>query len=224
MTRDFSIPDTLRLTASLLSRDSGLLPPVGAAWFGAVVILTAVVQSGMPFGASVVSLLVGSFFSALLTYAAVGRYTPSLNEAVSVASQAYLSVLVVSVISFVAAMIGLVFLIIPGVAVMVLFALVVPIVMAERPGIIATFRRSFDLVWPAVLPILGFIVIIAIPAFIAIALGSAFIDAIIPGMTGLAVSGGLQAAAGGIISIYASAAVYLTLTGGQRADVAGTFD
>lgn len=224
MTRDFSISDALRLTASLLSRDSSLFPPVGAAWFGTVVILTALVQSGMPFGASVVSLLVGSFFSALLTYAAVGRYTPSLNEAASVASKAYLSVLVVSVISFAAAMIGLIFLIIPGVAAMVLFALVVPIVMAERPGVIATFRRSFDLVWPSILPILGFIVIIAIPAFIVIALGSAFVEAIIPGMTGIAVSGGLQAAASGIISIYASAAVYLTLTGGQPADVAGTFD
>lgn len=224
MTRDFSISDALRLTISLLSRDSGLLPPVGAAWFGAVVILTALVQSGMPFGASIVSLLVGSFFSAMLTYAAVGRYTPSLNEAASVASRAYLPVLAVSVISFVAAMIGLIFLIIPGLVIMVLFALVVPIVMAERPGIVATFRRSVDLVWPSILPILGFVLIIAIPAFIVIAVGSALVEAIIPGMTGIAVSGGLQAAASGILSIYASAAVYLTLTGGQPADVAGTFD
>ncbi len=225
MTRDFSISDALRLTFSLLSRDSGLLPPVGAAWFGAIVILSAVVQSGMPFGATVVSLLVGSFFSAMLTYSAVGRYTPGLNEAASVAARAYGLVLVVSAISFVAAMIGLVFLIIPGLVIMVLFALVVPIVMAERPGIVETFRRSVDLVWPSILPILGFAVIIGLPAFIVLGLGSAIVEAFIPGLIGVSLSGGLQAAAGGILSIYASAAAYLTLTGGRRpADVAGTFD
>lgn len=201
MAREFSIADALRLQSSLMSRDASLLPLVGAVWFGLVVILTGFMQSGLLIGPTAVSLLAGSFFSAVLTYSAVGRYTPSLNEAVSVAGRAYLTVLAVSVLGFAVTMIGFFLLVLPGIAAMVLFGLVVPIVMAERPGIIETFRRSFDLVWPFVMPVLGFVVIVAIPAFIVIGLASAFIEGLLPGLTGQAISAGFQAAAGGIISI-----------------------
>ena len=52
----------------------------------------------------------------------------------------------VSVVSAIGAIIGLVFLLVPGLILLTYWALVGPVIVAERPGFIATFRRSFHMV------------------------------------------------------------------------------
>ena len=220
MAQDFSIPKTLQRTAGLLNRDKALIGPAWLIWLGAATALNVLTPSDFFIAPNILSLLVGAFFSAMLTYAAVGTYTPSLNEAASVGGRAYGPVLLVSIVSFIATMVGLVLLLLPELAAAIFLSLVVPVMMAERPPIIDTFRRSIALIMPVFFPVLGFAVIIFAPSLIAIAIASAVIE----GLFGMAVSSGAQEASAGVISIYASAAAYLTLTGGHGATIIDAFD
>ena len=220
MGQAFSIPEAISTLFDRLTRDSRLILVLGAAWFAVASLLGVVITAEpVPFVSQVGAAAIQAFFAAALTYAAVGDYAPSPSEAANVAGRAYWPVLGVTLLTGLATAIGLLLLIIPGIAVSLLFGLSIPVMMAERPTVIEAMRRSATLVWPSIWLVLFFAIVVGLPAFIVVAIVVTIVES-----ASSALAFGLTQAAAGIISVYASAAVYLVITNNKADTISGTFE
>ena len=75
-----------------------------------------------------------------------GRADLSINETVSAATPSLPAVAVASILAGIAIWIGLWFVIVPGLYLMTIWAVIVPVIVIERSGALASFGRSRDLV------------------------------------------------------------------------------
>jgi hypothetical protein len=75
-----------------------------------------------------------------------GRHDPSVRELFRSVEPVFWQLLVVSLLFGVGVGIGFLFFIVPGLVLIVLWALVAPVTVLERPGILAAFGRSRELV------------------------------------------------------------------------------
>ena len=113
-------------------------------------------------GAVFISSLIGFVISALVQ-AALTRATVSANEgrrvtfgeSLSTAFQVVLPLIGLSILWAVGIGIGFIFLLIPGIILLLVWAVAVPALVVERQGIIAAFRRSAQLTKGAKWKILG---------------------------------------------------------------------
>ncbi len=124
------------------------------------------------------STIIGSFFILALLYIGLrslvqgclvratiadseGR-TASLGECIRTALPCILPLIGASVLLVLAVGLGFILLFVPGVIVMLMFSVVVPVVVAERAGIVESFRRSAYLTAGARWKILGLFLLIAV--------------------------------------------------------------
>lgn len=95
-----------------------------------------------------------------------GQSPPSVADLLRSVEPVLLPLMAVSILYAIGVAIGFVLLIIPGVILLVIWAVVAPVTVLERPGVLAAFGRSRELVrgngWPvfSVIVIVGLAVII----------------------------------------------------------------
>jgi len=123
-----------------------------------VIYMVAAVLAGLLALAGVVGSLLGSvveLFAAFLLQAALvkavqdvrdGRADLSLGETVSAATPFLWPVAGASILAGIAITIGLALLIVPGLWLITIWAVIVPVIVIERSGALASFGRSRDLV------------------------------------------------------------------------------
>jgi hypothetical protein len=123
-----------------------------------VIYVGAAVIAGLLALAGVVGALLGSivdFFAAFLLQAALvkavqdvrdGRADLSIGETVSAATPALWPVAAASILAGIAITIGLFLVIVPGLWLITIWAVIVPVIVIERAGALASFGRSRQLV------------------------------------------------------------------------------
>ena len=75
-----------------------------------------------------------------------GRADLSLGDTVSAATPAILPVAVASILAGIAITIGLILLVVPGLILITIWAVIIPVIVLERSGALASFGRSMQLV------------------------------------------------------------------------------
>lgn len=101
-----------------------------------------------------------------------GTLDSSVGQLLSSVVPAIVPLFLVGLLSGLAIAVGLVFLIVPGVILMVFLAVVGPVTVIERPGVIAAMRRSRELVKGSGGPVFGLILFNLLLNVIASAIGS----------------------------------------------------
>ncbi len=111
-----------------------------------------------------------------------GVLDSSVGQLVSAVIPAVVPLFLVGILAAIAIVIGFVFLIIPGLVLMTIFAVVAPVTVLERPGVLSAFSRSQQLVKGNALPVFGLI-------FFNFVLG--VVGGIVAGIAGSGAAGGL---------------------------------
>ncbi|MEO0466848.1 MAG: YciC family protein [Pseudomonadota bacterium] len=145
---------------TLVTRWSVLLILLGLAWVAGgiaktiqAVLLGPETQALMGvFGLDIVPT---AFFTAAAAHAVLWAWRPTIRECLEVAARAFAMMLLVLVIYRLAFIFGLAMLILPGLAVIVLFTFAPVIVMAERPGVVQSFLGSWHITRRNIGPMVG---------------------------------------------------------------------
>lgn len=120
---------------------------------------------GASFFSSLVAIVCGALSQGALTRATVtaneGRRA-TFGESLSTAVRVLLPLIGLSILFGIAVAIGFVLLIVPGVILLLMWAVAVPSLVIERKGVIASFSRSAELTKGSRLKILGLFVVIGI--------------------------------------------------------------
>jgi hypothetical protein len=123
-----------------------------------IYLVAAVVAGVLALAGGIVGALLGSiveFFAAFLVQAALvkavqdvrdGRADLSLGETVSAAVPCLWPVAAVSILAGIAITVGLILFIVPGLYLITIWAVIVPVIVIERSGALASFGRSHQLV------------------------------------------------------------------------------
>jgi hypothetical protein len=148
----------------------------------AAVIAGALALAGGTAGAvlgSLVQLIAAYLLQATLVKAVQdvrdGRVDLSIGETVSMAAPYIWSVAAVSILAGIAITIGLILVIVPGLYLITIWAVIVPVIVIERAGVFASFGRSRDLVRGHGWHVFGTLVLVfVIMLVVGIVLGIAF--------------------------------------------------
>jgi hypothetical protein len=101
-----------------------------------------------------------------------GRRDHSVGDLIRSVERVFWPLVAVSILFGVAVAIGFVLLIIPGVILMVLWAVVAPVTVLEHPGVFAAFGRSRELVRGNAMSVFGVIVVVFLAVLVAAAVAS----------------------------------------------------
>lgn len=199
----------------LLQRDVGRLFPVLLIWaFVTFASLSADHALGFTSGLGLVSTtyLSDPFFSGICYWIALSDERTELNEAVQLSMRRYFALVALFVLASVGAGLGFLLLIIPGLALVVFWAVATPVLLSEELGPIAALRQSFHYTkkrfWPLLLLFAIYACLALAIVLVIFALGVASVDGE-PG-TGLAVESG-AAVAVNIVSVCLTASIYREL-------------
>lgn len=130
-------------------------------------------QSGFSFGrimgasffSGIISMVIAAFVQGAMTRATVAAnegQRASLVESFSTALRVLLPLIGLSLLMGIALMFGFVLLIVPGVILLLMWAVAVPVLVVERTGVIAAFGRSAELTKGVRLKILGLFLVLAV--------------------------------------------------------------
>ncbi len=137
-----------------------------------VILLAYGEKAGLILGTMVVGLLVGAFGTAAATRIAtrlVLGEEASLADAIRVAASRFLSVLGATLISSLAGGLGLVLLVIPGIYILLGFAFVAPVIIAEGTSATESLGRSWRLAKRQRMKLLGaFLLVVVVLGSLAI--------------------------------------------------------
>lgn len=95
-----------------------------------------------------------------------GRRTHSVRGLLASVEPVLLRLMAVSVLGAIGLAIGFVLLVIPGLILMVMWAVIAPVTVLERPGVFAAFGRSRELVRGNGWPVFGVLVLVYLVVFI----------------------------------------------------------
>ena len=148
---------------------------------------------------------------------------PTVAEALTISATLLLTYLAASILAGIAAGIGVLFLIVPGIYLMIKFLLVSPVIAAERIlNPITVLKRSWEITRKNSLRIFGFFLIVVIVGLVALVAVSAIFgivfNLILPASAALFANSALSALLGAAFSVViclAYAAIYKQLTGIQ---------
>lgn len=207
----------------LLERDSARLLPIGAIWIGAS-FLSGGIDYAMGFtqgiGLLSTSYLVELFFLAIACGLALDDYGSGINRAAGEASRRYLAVLGAYILSIIGIALGVLLLILPGLALAVFWCVWLPVLIAERKSPIDALKTSFEYVrgdfWAVcgLLALYTFGVVILMFVALTLNLGSVAGE---PGL-GLAVDSVLAVLLS-LLGTYLNVAIYRELTVSNGPDV-----
>jgi hypothetical protein len=149
MTRAIAPGTVINRIWELYQREAGTLLPVAAAFF-AVQFLVAIV---LPTSLAVIVILVFWILSILyqgfvveLVSAAESRHRPGIGDLINAVTPVLGTLLVISIMFAIGVGIGFILIIIPGLFLLTIWSVVVPVEVLEHRGIIGSFERSRELV------------------------------------------------------------------------------
>ncbi|MEL7108075.1 MAG: glycerophosphoryl diester phosphodiesterase membrane domain-containing protein [Pseudomonadota bacterium] len=211
----------------LLNRDVSRLLPFLSIWVAVQFGLFAIDHfMGLNRGLGLLSttFLVDPFFLGVLYLMALQDDNQGVGALTSVVLSRYLGLLGVYILTSIGIGIGLVLLVLPGLALAVLWAVALPVFLAERKSPTDAIRGSFDYVRPHFWPVLGVLVVFGVTimtfAFAVTYLGLTSED----GAPNLALlMDALVEVTFAALGAYLNAAIYRELAFSGRHDV-GVFD
>jgi hypothetical protein len=167
---------------------------------------------------SIVSLVLTAFFTGMVVMLVRdlqdGHRDSSLGELFSSVTPVFVPVIVVSILFGIGVAIGLVLLIIPGLILLTIWAVAIPVTVIERPGIFRAFARSRELVKGNGWQVFGTILLVWLISIVIGAIGGLIADAI-GGVIGALVVAIVSALIAPVIAL-ASALIYFALVGAKE--------
>ena len=153
----------------------------------AIYVITAVIVGLLALTGSFFGLVLGAIvqlFATFLLQATLikavqdvrdGRADLSIGETVSSATPYVVPVAAAAILAGIAITIGLILLIVPGLILITIWAVIIPVIVLERSGVLASFGRSQQLVRGNGWPVFGTLVVLfIIQFFVSIVLGLIF--------------------------------------------------
>jgi hypothetical protein len=167
---------------------------------------------------SIVSLVLTAFFTGMVVMLVRdlqdGHRDSSLGELFGSVTPVFVPVIVVSILFGIGVAIGLVLLIIPGLILLTIWAVAIPVTVIERPGILRAFGRSRELVKGNGWQVFGTILLVWLISIVIGAIGGLIADAI-GGVIGALVVAIVSALIAPVIAL-ASALIYFALVGAKE--------
>lgn len=189
MNRKLSVGDTLNEVFSIYGAQAGVLLPIAFWIYLAVAVLTGIGDGnvGLLLVALVVSLMAAVLYQgvvvSLVRDVQDGKRDRSMGDLISEAMPFVGSLLGAGVIAAIATGIGFLLLIVPGLILLTIWAVIAPVIVIERSGVIASFGRSRELVrgngWPVFGAILVAFLITAVVGTILGEIARAITDGVI---------------------------------------------
>lgn len=140
-----------------------------------------------------------------------GRRDHSVRELVHSVEPVFWQLLAVSLLAGIGIGIGFVLLIVPGLILMVLWAVVAPVIVLERPGVFPAFRRSRELVRGNGWQVFGVLVLVFL-AVAGLSIAAALASSPLGSLARALVQWAVNAAAAPLTALSASV-LYFELTG-----------
>jgi hypothetical protein len=140
-----------------------------------------------------------------------GRRNHSVRDLLRSVEPVLLQLMTVSVLFGLGVAIGFVFLIIPGLILLVTWSVVAPVTVLERPGVFAAFARSRELVRGNGWPVFGVIMLVGVTVFV-FTLAAELASAALGSLGGALVQWAVTAAIAPVSAISASV-IYFALQG-----------
>ena len=181
-------------------------------------VVNLVLPDSLDFIGSIVSLVLTAFFTGMVVMLVRdlqdGHRDSSLGELFSSVTPVFVPVIVVSILFGIGVAIGLVLIIIPGLILLTIWSVAVPVTVIERPGIFAAFGRSRQLVKGNGWQVFGTILLVWLIAIVVGALGGLLASAF-GGVIGALIVAIIGALIAPVVALTA-ALIYFTLVEGKQ--------
>lgn len=222
MRTDLDVGGTLREVFETYREQAGVLLPVAFWLFLIVAIVNGLVGEDLTLFpvVIVVSTIVATLYEGmvvgLVRDVRDGRRDSSVRDLIDSAVPVLLPLIAVGILAGIGIGLGFLLLIVPGLILLTIWAVVAPVVVVERPGIIDAFRRSHDLVrgngWQVFGVIIVAFLIAAVAGFILNAIAVSIADGPIIRIVFSALASTLTAP----ITALVAAVLYFRLLGIER--------
>ena len=181
-------------------------------------VVNLVLPDSLDWIGSIVSLVLTAFFTGMVVMLVRdlqdGHRDSSLGELFSSVTPVFVPVIVVSILFGIGVAIGLVLIIIPGLILLTIWSVAVPVTVIERPGIFAAFGRSRQLVKGNGWQVFGTILLVWLIAIVVGALGGLLASAF-GGVLGALIVAIIGALIAPVVALTA-ALIYFTLVEGKQ--------
>jgi MFS family permease len=188
-------------------------------------VVNLVLPDSLDFIGSIVSLVLTAFFTGMVVMLVRdlqdGHRDSSLGELFSSVTPVLVPVIVVSILFGIGVAIGFVLIIIPGLILLTIWSVVIPVTVVERPGILAAFGRSRELVRGNGWQVFGTILLVWLIAIVVGALGGLLASAF-GGVIGALIVAIIGALIAPVIALTA-ALIYFVLVEGKQPAAADTW-
>lgn len=145
-----SATDVVGATLRTYRDHAGAIVPAAVLVYAVEALAALLFQGALAFLAAIVSLVVGVFFQgmvvALVRDVQDGRLDHSVGELFRSIAPVFWALLGLAIVLGVAVGIGFVLLIVPGLILLTIWAVAVPVCVLERPGVFSSLGRSRELV------------------------------------------------------------------------------
>jgi hypothetical protein len=169
MTRSVAPGAVVRRIGELYQREAGTLLPVAAALFAVQFLVAIILPTSLNFIVTLVfwvlAILYQGFVVELVSAAESDRRT-GIGELMNAVTPVLGSLLVISILFAIGVGIGFVLIIIPGLILLTIWSVVVPVEVLEHRGILGSFGRSRELVRGNGWNVFGVIVIVWVLVFV----------------------------------------------------------
>lgn len=179
MNRKLSVGDTLSEVFDIYGAQAGVLLPI-AFWIYLVVAVVNGVAAGslgLILVALIVSLMAGVLYQgvvvSLVRDVQDGKRDSSMGDLVNQAMPFVGSLLGAGILAGIATGVGFFLLIVPGLILLTIWAVIAPVIVIERSGVMASFGRSRELVRGNGWPVFGTVIVaFLITAIVGVLLGT----------------------------------------------------
>jgi hypothetical protein len=187
-------------------------------------VVNLVLPDSLDFIGSIVSLVLTAFFTGMVVMLVRdlqdGHRDSSLGELFSSVTPVLVPVIVVSILFGIGVAIGFVLIIIPGLILLTIWSVAIPVTVIERPGIFAAFGRSRQIVKGNGWQVFGTILLVWLIAIVVGALGGLLASAF-GGVIGALIVAIIGALIAPVIALTA-ALIYFVLVEGRQPAAADT--
>jgi hypothetical protein len=223
MRTDLDVGGTLREVFETYRDQAGVLLPVAFWLFLIVAIVNGLVGDNLALFpvTIVVSTIVATLYEGmvvgLVRDVQDGRRDSSVRDLIDSALPVLLPLIAVGILAGIGIGVGFLLLIVPGLILLTIWAVVAPVVVVERPGIIDAFRRSHDLVRGNGWQVFGVIIVAFLIAAVAGLILNAIAVSIADGPIIRIVFSALASTLTAPITALVAAVLYFRLLGFERA-------
>lgn len=168
-----SVGDALGKTFSIYREQAGALIPIAFWLFLAVAIVEALAAGNLVLGliALVISLAVSTLYQGtvvgLVSDVQDGRRDYTIGEQMRAVAPVVMPLIGAGILSGLGIVLGLVLLVVPGLFLLTIWAVIAPVIVVERSGVIDSFGRSRELVRGSGWPVFWTVVVAFLITFVA---------------------------------------------------------